>query len=204
MDAGEPPPTYRELLGDLGFSSTGSVRDHLRALERKGFIQFGDGRSRSIRLIGDIARAVSVPILGRVVAGVPTPAQEFLEGYVDIPAAWVRGDLFALRVYGDSMIGVGILENDIAIVRRDVEPRSGHIVCATLEGESTLKTLQVESAGAWLVPANPRYSRLRLPADAAIQGVLQATFRNYTVVRSADRANTTPSHPSKASTEGAR
>jgi repressor LexA len=182
MDAGDPP-TYRELQGDLGFSSTASVRDHLRALERKGFVQFGDGRSRSIRLVRDIARAVAVPVLGRIVAGVPTPAQEHLEGYVDVPAAWVRGDLFALRVYGDSMIGAGILEDDIAIIRRDLEARSGHIVCATLDGESTLKTLRVESDGAWLVPANPGYSRLRLPTDAAIQGVLQVTFRSYTVSR---------------------
>ena len=95
MDAGEPP-TYRELQGDLGFSSTASVRDHLRALERKGFVHFGDGRSRSIRLVRDIARAVVVPVLGRIVAGVPTPAQEHMEGYVDVPIAWVRGDLFAL------------------------------------------------------------------------------------------------------------
>jgi SOS-response transcriptional repressor LexA len=102
------------------------------------------------------------------------------------------------------MIDAGILEDDIAIVRRDLEAHHGHIVCATLDGESTLKTLCVESDGAWLVPANPRYSRFRLPADATIHGVLQATFRNYTVSRPADRTGTTSSHPRRGSTEGER
>jgi repressor LexA len=183
IDADGAPPTYRELQEDLGFNSTASVRDHLRALERKGFVQFGDGRFRSIRLNRDTVKAVSVPILGRVIAGLPTPSQENLEGFVEVPSSWVRGDTFALRVYGDSMVDEGILEGDIAIVRRDLSPSSGHIVCATLAGESTLKMLQITSEGAWLVPANRRYSRIPLPADAVIQGVLQATFRNYIVSR---------------------
>lgn len=187
MEIREPPPTYRELQEELGFNSTASVRDHLRALERKGFVQFGEGRARSIRLVEDIAQATTVPILGRVIAGTPTRSQEYMEGYIEVPTAWVHGDTFALRVYGDSMIGVGILEGDIAIIRRDFEPCDGHIVCATLEGESTLKLLHVESDGAWLVPANPQYSRLRLTTDASIQGVLQITFRSYNVSRLSNR-----------------
>jgi repressor LexA len=195
MEIGEPPPTYRELQEELGFNSTASVRDHLRALKRKGFVQFGEGRARSIRLVEDIARAATVPILGRVVAGTPTPSQEYMEGYIEVPTTWVHGDTFALRVYGDSMVGVGILEGDIAIIRRDLEPRNGHIVCATLEGESTLKMLHVESDGAWLVPANPQYSRLRLNADTSIQGVLQVTFRSYTVFRLSNRTYSKTMNP---------
>jgi repressor LexA len=179
VDAGQAPPTYRELQADLGFSSTASVRDHLRALERKGFLSLGEGRFRSVRLVRDTAQATKVPVLGHVVAGVPTPAQEELQGYVEVPSQWVRGDTFAVNVVGDSMKDAGILEGDVAVLRRDLTPRSGHIVCATIDGETTLKVFDPRADGAWLVPANAAYLPIKLTDDSIVQGVLLATVRLY-------------------------
>ena len=179
VDAGEAPPTYRELLADLGFKSTASVRDHLRALVRKGFLSMGEGRFRSVRLVRDIAQATRVPVLGRVVAGVPTPAQEEFGTFVEVPSQWVRGDTFALHVVGDSMKDAGILQGDIAVMRRDLAPRKGQIVCAIVDGETTLKMFEPRKDGVWLVPANAEYRPIRLTDDSCIQGVLQVSLRVY-------------------------
>jgi repressor LexA len=179
VDAGQAPPTYRELQADLGFHSTASVRDHLRALERKGFLALGEGRFRSVRLVRDTAQATRVPVLGQVVAGLPTPAQEEFEGFVEVPSQWVRGDTFALHVVGDSMKDAGILEGDIAVLRRDLAPRKGQIVCATVEGETTLKMFEPRKDGVWLVPANSAYRPIRLTDNSLVQGVLQVSLRVY-------------------------
>jgi repressor LexA len=179
IDAGQPSPTYRELQSELGFQSTASVRDHLRALERKGFVTLGEGRFRSVRLVRHTAHATQVPVLGRVVAGHPTPAQEELEGFVEVPSRWVRGDTFALNVVGDSMRDAGILEGDIAVLRRDITPWKGQIVCATVDGETTLKIFEPRDDDVWLVPANSAYRPIRLTDNSVIQGVLQLTLRVY-------------------------
>lgn len=179
VEAGQAPPTYRELQVDLGFHSTASVRDHLRALERKGFLLLGEGRFRSVRLVRDTAQATRVPVLGQVVAGLPTPAQEDFEGFVEVPSQWVRGDTFALHVVGDSMKDAGILEGDIAVLRRDLAPRKGQIVCATVDGETTLKMFEPRKDGVWLVPANAAYRPIRLTENSLVQGVLQVSLRVY-------------------------
>ena len=177
VDVGEPTPTYRELQTELGFSSSATVRDHLRVLERKGYMELGGGRVRNLRLLRDLSQAVRVPVLGTVVAGVPTLAHEAAEGFVEVPACWVRGDTYALRVSGDSMIGAGILEGDIAVLRRDVLPRDNDIVCATVDGESTLKRLDARGEVARLMPANDAYAPVQLSEDSVIQGVVQLVIR---------------------------
>lgn len=179
VDAGEAPPTYRELLADLGFNSTASVRDHLRALVRKGFLSMGEGRFRGVRLVRNLSQATRVPVLGRVVAGVPTPAQEEFDTFVEVPTQWVRGDTFALHVVGDSMKDAGILHGDIAVLRRDLAPRKGQIVCATVDGETTLKMFDPRKDGVWLVAANAEYRPIQLTDDSCVQGVLQVSFRIY-------------------------
>ena len=179
VESGDSPPTYRELQEELGFRSTGSVRDHLRALQRKGYLALGEGRFRGVRLTQATSRAISVPVLGRIAAGVPTLAQEELEGFVEVPSQWVRGDTFAVQVVGDSMKDAGILEGDIAVLRRDFAPRKGQIVCATVDGETTLKLFEPRKDGVWLVPANAAYRPIRLTDNSFIQGVLQLSLRIY-------------------------
>ncbi len=179
VESGDSPPTYRELQEELGFRSTGSVRDHLRALQRKGYLVLGDGRFRCVKLTQATSRAISVPLLGSIYAGVPTITYEEPEGFVEVPLQWVHGDTFAVRVKGDSMKDAGILEGDIAVLRRDIVPQKGQIICATVEGETTLKIFEPRKDGVWLVPANEAYRPIRLTNNLLVQGVLQVSLRVY-------------------------
>jgi repressor LexA len=206
-DSGDAPPTYRELQAELGFRSTGSVRDHLRALERKGYLTLGKGRFRSVRLSQAFSKAVSLPVLGRVVAGVPIDAQEELQGFVEVPSQWVRGDTFALRVSGNSMKDAGILDGDIAVLRRDLQARKGQVVCATVEGETTLKIFEPRKDGVWLAPANPVFQPIRLTENSLIQGVLLVSYRLYSkaeVLSPAGRRASVPTSCDARSRYGAR
>ena len=182
QDAGEPTPTYRDLCAQLGWKSTGTVRDHLRALERKGYIELSRGRGhRRIRLQGRAALASGVPLLGTVVAGIPVSSEEFVEARVPVPAQWIdRDPHFALRVRGDSMKNAGILEGDCVIVRHQSTANDGDIVVATLEGETTLKRLRRHAQHVSLMAENPRYRPIRLRTDdARIQGVVVGLLREY-------------------------
>ncbi|HLH78258.1 MAG TPA: transcriptional repressor LexA [Candidatus Binataceae bacterium] len=186
-DVGKPPPTYRELCAEFGWRSTGTARDHLRALVRKGFIKT-TGTHRNIRLRDDRPPIAFVPLLGRVVAGIPVISEEDAEGHVAVPAAWAGRDaLFALRVSGDSMRDAGILEGDHVIVRKTSTGNDGDIVVATFEGETTLKRLRLRRNRVSLVAENPVYPPIEVRSeDPVIQGVVVGLMRSYRV--SASRA----------------
>lgn len=179
-DAGDPPPSYRTLCTEFGWASTGTVRDHLRALARKGYVQLPGGRGGRVRLRG-VAPIQSVPVIGHVAAGVPLPADEDIEGFLPVPAAWTtRGRLFALRVTGDSMKDAGILEGDHVIVRRQSVATSGEIVVVTVDGETTLKRLVLQHAQTLLVPENPRYEAIEIRTESTlIHGVVVGLLRTY-------------------------
>ncbi len=179
-ERGEPPPTYRELCAEFGWRSTGTVRDHLRALARKGFVQL-TGRHRQLRPSGDRPPVTFVPLVGRVVAGVPVISDENIEERVPVPAGWTRqGSTFALCVAGDSMRDAGILEGDQVIVRQSSAASDGDIVVATLDGETTIKRLRLRNGHATLVAENPAYRPIEVrPGDAVIQGVVVGLLRAY-------------------------
>ena len=179
-DEGKPPPTYRELCAEFGWRSTGTVRDHLRALVRKGFVQT-TGSHRNIRLREERPPIAFVPLLGRVVAGIPVISDESAEGFLAVPAEWTGRDaLFALRVAGDSMRDAGILEGDQVVVRRAYSANDGDIVVATLEGETTVKRLRLRGNRAALVAENPKYPPIEVgDADAVVQGVVVGLMRSY-------------------------
>ena len=177
---GESPPTYRELCAEFGWRSTGTVRDHLRALVRKGFVET-TGRHRNIRLREERPPVAFVPFLGRVVAGIPVISDENAEGRVCVPAAWVgRDPVFALRAAGDSMRDAGILEGDHLVVRKGSAANDGDIVVATLEGETTVKRLRLGKKRVTLVAENPMYPPIEVHAeDAVVQGVVVGLMRSY-------------------------
>lgn len=181
LDRGEPVPTYRELCQQFRWSSTGTVRDHLRALERKGFLQRSGSRHRQIRLLREQVPVSRVPLLGRVVAGSPTTAEEHVDGYLPVPAEWTTsGNHFAVRVDGFSMEGAGILDGDIAIARQQECAAQGDIVVATVEGKTTLKRFKETSAGVTLLAENPGYQSIPIRTeDACIQGVVVGLLRSY-------------------------
>jgi repressor LexA len=149
------PPTLREIGRHLEVSGTLGVMKHLDALERKGFIRKTAGSSRGITLSGHGA-VVPVPIVGTVRAGAPQPAIEDIEGYFSVDRSRLpAGDLFFLRVKGDSMINAAIMEGDLALVRPQATAQNREIVVAMVNGEATLKRFYRERGRIRLQPENP-------------------------------------------------
>ena len=140
----------------MGFKSTGTVRDYLKALEGKGYLKRASNLARSIELLTDTLRRI--PILGSIPAGSPDLACENIEGYVELDDVLTgQPDLFALKVKGDSMIDAGIMEGDIAIIRKQSSAYKGDIVAALIEDEATLKRLRYAKDTAYLEAANKDY-----------------------------------------------
>ena len=180
VDEGLAPPTYRELCEQFGWRSTGTARDHLRALADKGYIRLSGGQARQVTLLDDRDPAAHVPILGRVVAGIPEAAEEERAGTLPVPRGWLRGGRhFALAVAGDSMSGAAILDGDFVVVRATPSARSGHVVVATVDGETTVKVLDVGSDGARLLAANPKYPPIPLAqGSVVVHGVVVGVLRH--------------------------
>lgn len=172
------PPTIREIGAAFGFRSTGTVRDHLRALEAKGALRWDRGRARGLAPVPR-GPGYGIPILGRVAAGRPLLSEEHIEGWLDLPAAVGAGreGRFALRVKGDSMSGAGILDGDVVVVRRQDTARHGEVVVAWVEGEATVKKLRLESRRAFLDPANPRYKPIPAVGEIRIVGKVVGVWR---------------------------
>ncbi len=177
------PPTIREIAANFGISVKGAY-DHLKALERKGRIRAGGGRSRKIEIIGrprasGRATTIEVPVLGSVAAGKPIFADENYESSVHVPASMVgASSCFALRVRGDSMINAGILDGDLAIIEQRQVAVDGEIVVAAIEDSVTLKRFFQEKSRIRLEPENPAYAPI-FTQDARILGKLRGIVRMY-------------------------
>ena len=155
--AGEPP-TVREVQQAFGFRSVQTAREHLGGLVHEGRLDKEQGRSRGYRLPATAGPpTVLVPLLGRVPAGVLDLAVEELEGYLPTQTRLPAGELFALRVQGESMTGAGILPGDLVIVRRQPSARSGEIVVALVGDEATVKRLRLHGKKVELQPENPDF-----------------------------------------------
>jgi repressor LexA len=178
------PPTYRELAKALGGVAVGTVQDHVRALREKGFLD-----QKNTKTQGRLARGfrlthqrgtLEVPLLGRVPAGRPIEAIEESQGSVSVPAS-LRGDLFALRVVGESMIEAGILDGDLVVVRQQPHAENGDIIVAMIDGEATVKYLERKSGHVRLLPANPKFKPIEIPphSENVIQGKVISVQRFY-------------------------
>jgi len=174
------PPTLREIAAHLGIRGTLGAAKHLDALERKGLIRKSPGSSRGLALTERGAPAVSLPIVGTVRAGAPQPAMEEIEGHFAVDPAHRKGGAFFLRVKGDSMIGAGILDGDLALVRPQPTAASGEIVVALLDGEATLKRFFREPGRIRLQPENPLFSPIVVrpgDGDVVLVGKVVGLFR---------------------------
>jgi repressor LexA len=177
------PPTLREIGEHMGIRSTNGVNDHLRALERKGYLRREDMKSRALKLVDSMdpsndthnapadAHAVSddvveVQILGRVAAGLPLLAQENVIDTVRVDRGLVKGgrDVFGLRVTGDSMIDAGILSGDYIFVRKQPTADRGEIVVALIGDEATVKYYYPERDYVRFQPANSRMAPILVRA----------------------------------------
>jgi repressor LexA len=172
------PPTIREIAGNFGFSSTGTVRDYLRALVNKGYIKVAAGKSRAIELIKE--NLFSFPILGKVQAGLPTLAVEEIEGYLNLDSlVFSDNGTFALKVKGDSMVDAGIMPDDLVLVRRQSMAQTGETVVALIGEEATVKHLRKRDKKFFLEPANPKYQPIPVNEDVAIVGKVISVVRRF-------------------------
>ena len=177
-------PTVRDIQNATGIKSTSTVHAYLARLEEKGLIRKDPGKSRTLQTGASSAepsRTVRVPLLGQVRAGMPILAVENCEGYLDFPVLNRRygpNELFALRVTGDSMIGAGILDGDILIVRKESVAENGEIVVALVEDGATVKTFYKENGHFRLQPENPALEPI-LTDEVTILGKVVASLRQY-------------------------
>ena len=181
------PPSVREIADAVGLKSPSTVHFHLKSLEEAGVITRGAGKTRAITLPAAPNRAVAeesnaradrIPVVGSVAAGSPILAEECIEDYLTFDTQGLSGEHFALKVRGESMVGAGILPNDLGVVHRQQEAHSGEIVVALFEDEATVKTLRRRDGHVWLMPENPAYD----PIDgthAQIVGKVVAVVRRY-------------------------
>lgn len=185
-------PSVREIGEALGLRSPSTVHFHIKHLQELGLIEKGAGKGRAIALRRESAptppadawqeeadaRAGRVPLLGSVAAGSPILAQECVEDYITFDTGGRSGEHFALRVRGESMLGLGILPDDLVIVRRQSNANNGEIVVALIGEEATVKTYSRKNGHLWLLPANPDYQPID-GQEAQILGRVIAVLRQY-------------------------
>ena len=172
------PPTRAEIAKQLGFRSANAAEDHLRALERKGYIEMLPGASRGIRL----REGLGIPVVGRVAAGNPILAEQHIQGRFQVdPALFKPRADYLLKVRGLSMRDVGILDGDLLAVHRTVEARSGQVIVARLGNEVTVKRFKRQGNQVQLLPENPDFEPILVDLKRdffAIEGIGVGIIRN--------------------------
>lgn len=188
------PPSVREIGEAVGLRSPSTVHFHLKHMEELGVLTKGAGKGRALTLAPlEGARPSAppppvpeqpeapvgrVPIVGTVAAGTPILAQECIEDYLTFDTGGHDDEYFALRVRGESMLGVGILPDDLVVVHRQNLAQNGQIVVALLGDEATVKTLKRKGSEVWLMPANPDYQPID-GRECTILGRVVAVVRQY-------------------------
>jgi repressor LexA len=164
------PPSMREIGAAAGLASPASVQYQLQALEKKGFIRRDPSRGRAMEVLlpgetSDIENTPQadntrlVPLVGRIAAGGPILAEQVIEDTFPLPESIVgQGDLFMLKVVGDSMIDAAICDGDYVVIRSQKNCEKGEIVAAMIDGEATVKTFSRKDGHIWLLPANDSYA----------------------------------------------
>ncbi|GAB3538801.1 transcriptional repressor LexA [Arthrobacter tecti] len=195
------PPSMREIGDTVGLASLSSVTHQLSQLERMGYIRRDPKRPRAMEILlpltlgqdsprplpsspeqGDepvnaAVDAAMVPLVGRIAAGGPILADQVIEDVMPLPRQLVgHGELFMLRVSGDSMIDAAICDGDWVVVRRQSTADNGDVVAALLDDEATVKTFRQRDGHTWLLPQNTNYEPI-LGDHAAIMGKVVSVMR---------------------------
>lgn len=179
------PPTVRESMEGLGLSSTSIVKKYFDILERKGYIRRQSHSPRAIEIVDTaVARnseIMSVPIVGKVRAGVPHPVVEDIEGYLSVDKTLCRSNnIFLLRVVGDSMIDAHIQDGDLVLVKPQPVANNGEIVVAIIDDEATVKRFYKNDGTIRLKPEHPTMQPITIKegqADVSIVGRVAAVIR---------------------------
>ena len=192
-------PTVREIGGALGIKSTSTVHKDIASLAEQGFIRKDPAKPRALVLtekalgseeknisgIGNVSpifeNTVEVPIIGNIAAGTPILAEQNIEDTFSMPARYVDGTTFMLKVRGESMIEAGIFDGDLILVEQKNNARNGDIVVAMVDGfesEATVKTFYREDDHIRLQPENRTMSPI-IVKDAKVLGLVRGVFRYY-------------------------
>ena len=186
------PPSMREIGQAAGLASPSSVKYQLELLEEKGWIRRDPTRGRAIEILlpdqdqstsstGDkysLDQMREVPLVGRIAAGAPLLAEQDIEESFPLPASLVGdGELFMLKVVGESMIKAAICDGDFVVIRSQKTCEKGEIVAAMIDGEATVKTFTRRDGHIWLLPANPAFSPIN-GDNAEILGKVTAVLRS--------------------------
>ena len=188
------PPSYDEMKDALGLASKSGIHRLITALEERGFIRRLPNKARALEVIKlptDVKEtqvstpandASEIPFVGKIAAGNPIMALEDSYNMISVPPGMMgRGDHFALEIEGESMIGAGILDGDLVVIRKANSARNGQIVVALVDGEdATLKTLRKTGQHVELIPDNPDFETQTFGPDRVeVQGILVGLIRSY-------------------------
>ena len=186
------PPSMREIGDAVGLKSLSSVTQQRGQLELSGYLRRDPGKTRAMEVLIDlpgqsgenpadastpVGDAAMVPLVGRIAAGVPITADQQVEEIFPLPRQLVgKGDLFMLKVSGESMIDAAICDGDWVVVRTQSTAENGEIVAAMLDGEATVKTFRQRDGHTWLLPRNSSFEPI-LGDDAVVLGKVVAVMR---------------------------
>ena len=179
-------PSMREIGDAAGLNSPASVKYQLDILEEKGFIRRDENRGRAMEVVlpdsltGESAptdKTRFIPLVGSIAAGVPITADQQVEETLPLPESLVgKGDLFMLKVKGESMIDAAICDGDYVVIREQKDCNNGEIVAAMIDGEATVKTVQRKNGHIWLLPDNPAFEPIN-GDNCEILGKVTAVMR---------------------------
>ncbi|WP_028766849.1 transcriptional repressor LexA [Shewanella fidelis] len=178
------PPTRAEIARRLGFKSANAAEEHLKALAKKGCIEIMPGTSRGIKLTQEETEEaeLGLPLIGQVAAGEPILAQEHVEQHYQVDPAMFRPAAdFLLRVRGDSMKNIGILEGDLLAVHKVEQARNGQVVVARVEDDVTVKRFEKKGNKVFLHAENEDYSPIEVDLanqSLSIEGLAVGVIRN--------------------------
>lgn len=179
------PPTRAEIAKELGFRSPNAAEEHLKALARKGRIEILAGTSRGIRLLVDteeINPEEGLPLVGQVAAGEPIMAQEHIESHYNVdPTMFTPKADFLLRVRGESMRNIGIMDGDLLAVHKTQNISKGQVVVARVDDEVTVKRFEQKGSEILLHPENDEMSTIHVDLNyqsVNIEGVAVGIIRN--------------------------
>lgn len=195
------PPTVRQVAEYFAISGK-AAHDHLRAVAKKNYLRLFPGSARGMELLRlpdgsspyvdrvsqvDLEDVIMIPLVGSIAAGQPILAEENVQEHLSFPASFLpsSGEMFALRIKGDSMEDAGIFEGDIAVVKKivspDIELQNGDIVAALIDDNATLKTYKKVKKSVQLHPENNRYKVIHLNEQSfsSIMGKLVGVYRSY-------------------------
>lgn len=186
------PPTVREICAAVGIKSTSTAHKDIERLELKGYLKKDPSKPRALMLTERVEKqsaakaapterldVIDVPVVGKIAAGTPILANEHIEDSLPVPAAYIQGNNFMLKVQGDSMVDAGILDGDMILVRQQETASNGDIVVAMVDGfesEATVKTFYREDGHIRLQPENSAMSPI-IVNDVTILGLVKGVFR---------------------------